>query len=163
PREPSLLVNMGAPVVIGPMNGGMSYPPGFRGTESRFVRTFVDFARKLAPLVNYLLSGKRHAATLLVANQRTRDALPAGLSENVVTLVDNGLDLTLWRPPAVERPQSSQPPRFLFAGRFEALKGIDLLLEAFATVAPKTGATLDIYGDGPLRPIYEAQARELKL
>ncbi len=29
PRQPSLMCEVGARVVIGPMNGGMNYPPAF--------------------------------------------------------------------------------------------------------------------------------------
>ena len=36
PKEPSLLFNLGVPVVIGPMNGGMDYPPAFRRLQNRF-------------------------------------------------------------------------------------------------------------------------------
>src|SRR5258707_4666094 len=30
PKEPSMMYGLGVPVVIGPMNGGMEYPPAFR-------------------------------------------------------------------------------------------------------------------------------------
>jgi hypothetical protein len=42
PRVPSLLVDLPAPLVIGPTNGGMEYPPGFRllrPRRGRAVRT----------------------------------------------------------------------------------------------------------------------------
>jgi hypothetical protein len=35
PRAPSLLVELPAPLVIGPMNGAMEYPPGFRFLQPR--------------------------------------------------------------------------------------------------------------------------------
>ena len=34
PKEPSLIFGMNVPVIIGPMNGGMHYPPGFRKLQS---------------------------------------------------------------------------------------------------------------------------------
>jgi hypothetical protein len=39
PREPSLLYGLGCPVVIGPMNGGMNYPPAFAAHEGRTERS----------------------------------------------------------------------------------------------------------------------------
>ena len=38
PRVPSLLVDLPAPLVIGPMNGAMEYPPGFRFLQPGGVR-----------------------------------------------------------------------------------------------------------------------------
>lgn len=76
PRLPSLMYGLGVPVVIGPMNGNMSYPPSYRRTWSIMERAFVLAARSLADFANYLIPGKRRAEMLLVANERTRLALP---------------------------------------------------------------------------------------
>lgn len=70
PSYPSMFFGLGLPLIIGPMNGGMDYPPAFRSAELPASRTFVGLARSLTALVNLLLPGKRHAAVLLVANQR---------------------------------------------------------------------------------------------
>ena len=35
PRFPSLLFGLGVPVVVGPLNGGMEYPPPSSGAQSR--------------------------------------------------------------------------------------------------------------------------------
>src|SRR5579883_1176709 len=78
PRFPSLMTGLGVPVVIGPMNGGMEYPAAFRGSESRFSRVAIAFGRSLSDLFNSLLPGKKNADVLLVANERTRRALPSG-------------------------------------------------------------------------------------
>ena len=42
PREPSLLHGLGCPVVIGPMNGGMSYPPAFAAHEGAHRATLAE-------------------------------------------------------------------------------------------------------------------------
>ena len=36
PKMPSLIAGMNVPVIIGPMNGGMDYPPGFRRLQSAY-------------------------------------------------------------------------------------------------------------------------------
>lgn len=51
--------------------------------------------------------------------------------------------------------------RFLFVGRLNAQKGLGLLLEALA--ASRSGAALDVVGDGPHREALEAQAARLGL
>src|SRR4051794_5371002 len=74
PKEPSLLRCLGAPLIIGPMNGGMRFPPDYINYDSPLVRAFNRLASRAAPLVHHLLRGKRDADLLLVANARTQAA-----------------------------------------------------------------------------------------
>jgi len=37
PKEPSMFFGMSVPVIIGPMNGGMDYPPAFQQMQSPIV------------------------------------------------------------------------------------------------------------------------------
>ncbi len=41
PAAPSLIHGLGVPVVIGPMNGAMRYPPGYEDYEGRASRVFI--------------------------------------------------------------------------------------------------------------------------
>lgn len=162
PRLPSWLHGLGVPVVIGPMNGGMDYPAGLRGREGRLERLVTRAARRLSGLANQLVPGKRDAAALLVANARTFAALPPGTAAHVVSLPENGVDETVWRPaPAAD---AAAPGPFVYTGRLVGWKGVDLLLHAWAIARPDLGsARLDIIGDGPARPALEALARRLGL
>lgn len=159
PREPSLLYDLGAPVVIGPMNGNMIYPPGFADGA---VGSLVAAGRKATDLMNRLSPGKLRASALLVANERTRRALPSGARGEVVTLIENGVDLGIWSPPE-SQPRRDGPARFIFLGRLVDWKAVDLLLEAFAKVQTSPPPTLEILGDGPMRASLEAQAARLGL
>jgi glycosyltransferase involved in cell wall biosynthesis len=145
PRFPSLLWNMDAPVVIGPMNGAMEYPASFRGSESWLSRQSITFGRSLSNAVNSLLPGKRHAAVLLVANQRTRTALPSNLRGRVVEMAENGVDLAQWITP--EASEAGDGKRFVFVGRLVDWKALDIVIDALQTVE---GATLEVIGDGPM-------------
>src|SRR5439155_1465277 len=63
-----------------------------------------------------------------------------------------------------ERPYGGPGPHVVAAGRLEAQKGFDLLLDAFARVrADGLGATLTILGDGPDREALAARAHRLGL
>lgn len=159
PKETSVLHDLGAPLVIGPMNGGMTYPSGFGHSEGGGGTRVNDIARGFAELLNRLLPGKLRARTLLVANERTSRALPRGARGKVVTLVENGVDLALWSPREGAQ-YASGPIRFVFTGRLVDWKAVDLLIEAFQGVVAQVPATLDIIGDGPERAALERQVTE---
>lgn len=161
PLAPSAIHGFGVPVVIGPMNGGMSYPPGYDDLESPAARRFVGIARVLARGLNRIVPGKRKAAVLLVANDRTRRALPFPDHPRVLTLVENGVDLATWAAPprnAAERAPEA-PFRLVFMGRLVGWKAVDVTLEAIATARGQGVAVeIEILGDGPERARLEARA-----
>ena len=103
--------------------------------------------------LNAVLPGKRKAAVLLVANERTRQALPRGIEGEVIELVENGVDLSLFRRTEDSRSQSGiVRPRFAFVGRLIEWKGVDLLLNATARALRRHDLELHIIGDGAIRP-----------
>jgi glycosyltransferase involved in cell wall biosynthesis len=162
PKEPSLIYGLGVPVIIGPMNGGMDYPPGFRQLQGTTERLALATGRRLADFMTWLMPGKRDAATLLVANERTRAALPRGVCRNVVMLVENGVDLTLWSaPPSSAKDSTSATARFVFMGRLVDWKAVDLLLMAFKRASAQTAMTLSIIGNGDERVNLERMAHSL--
>lgn len=160
PREPSLIFDVGAPVIIGPMNGGMDYPPAFRPDGGRTVELFVWLGRRSAVLLNALLPGKRRAAMLLVANARTRAALPPGVCGRVEEVAENGVALDVFKPLPC-RALGRGLTRFAFIGRLISLKGVDLLLDAFAAASARAPMQLVIIGDGVEREHLRLQAARL--
>jgi glycosyltransferase involved in cell wall biosynthesis len=163
PKEPSLMFGLGVPVVIGPMNGGMEFPPAFRNLESGWVRGLVNAGRSLAHLAHVLFPGKRQAAALLVANARTGQALPRGHARNVITFIENGVDLAVWSPKPVPPRADAAVTRFIFVGRLVDWKGVDMLLEAFQRAASSDAMLLQVIGDGPERGRLEAMATAMGL
>jgi len=157
--------DVGAPVMIGPMNGGMTYPPAFRNFQNRAVAALMKAGRCVADLMNRVMPGKLRAETLLVANPRTLGALPRGTRGRVITLSENGVDLSLWksRPTSRPAPPAASPTRFVFAGRLIDWKVVDILVEAFAHVLKQVPATLDIIGDGARRASLEEMAHNLAI
>jgi glycosyltransferase involved in cell wall biosynthesis len=169
PREPSLMFGLGAPVVIGPMNGGMQYPPAFRRGRpaQRFLRAA---ARGISELLNGILPGKREAALVLVANARTRAALPRAIRGRIVELVENGVDLEVFRPAgagaaSIELVEAAGRPfkgtAFVFVGRLVDWKRVDLLLRAFAQAAQRASLRLLVVGSGPEELALRTLAAEL--
>jgi glycosyltransferase involved in cell wall biosynthesis len=169
PKEPSgmhAVREAGAALVIGPLNGGMTFPAGFPEFQSLFTKTFQAAGRYVSPLAHKRLPGKRLADLVLAANPRTRDALPAGAASaggEVIELCENGVDLALWDdggPLPADRPgRDPARPRFVYLGRLEGWKAVDLMIRAFA--AADLNGTLDLIGDDDARPKLEALAEEL--
>jgi glycosyltransferase involved in cell wall biosynthesis len=152
--QPSAMFALGAPVVIGPMNGGMSFPPAFQYMAGWSERILYLAVRFMSSIYNLIIPGKFLANVLLVANERTRLALPKFRLGKVVTLVENGVFSCLNAPKAI-----SQSPTInvLYVGRLIDLKMIDVAIEA---VAKCTGRIeLSILGDGPLRESLEHYAQ----
>jgi glycosyltransferase involved in cell wall biosynthesis len=165
PREPSMLFGFGVPVLIGPMNGGMDYPPAFRRRRGAVERALLALGRVSASVLNAFIPGKRHAAMLLVANPRTRDALPAGVCPRVLEMVENGVDLSLWQAPQGDahaaHPHAVAVATFAFVGRLVDWKAVDLLLHALRQASRTTCIALVVIGDGVERPALERLATEL--
>lgn len=159
PRQVSLLHGLGVPVILGPMNGGMSFPPAFRGRERRVERWFNRLGRGCSDLFHVVMPGKRRAELLLVANERTRAALPRGIRGRVELVSENGVDAQRWAPQV--RAEESDTCRLIYVGRLVALKAVDLLLRALAQV--REPVALEIVGDGEERAALEKLVAELRL
>jgi glycosyltransferase involved in cell wall biosynthesis len=157
PRFPSLLSGLGVPLVIGPLNGGMDYPPAFRKAESSLSHIFVAIARSFSDIANSILPGKKRADLVLVANERTRQVLPTGLRGRVAEIPENGVDLAQWTQAAEDRDEPHPQP-FLFIGRLIDWKALDLGIRALQSVP---SARLDVIGDGPMLSVWQALATEL--
>ena len=162
PKSPSLICGFGIPVIFGPMNGGMEYPPAFRHEEDRLSRFAVALGRGLAGFLNLVFPGKRHARLLLVANTRTRKALPHDAGSRVIDLVENGVDFTLWHRSAI-RGAPGRPLRLIFVGRLVDWKAIEIVLEAIKRLQGDIHVSFEIIGDGPMRPNWEKLSQDIGL
>jgi glycosyltransferase involved in cell wall biosynthesis len=157
------MFDVGAPVVIGPLNGGMDFPPAFRASQNPIEELTVTVSRHFSNLFNRLVPGKLRAQTVLVANERTKQALPAGVRGTVIKVAENGVDFSVWQSATSRPKQPNQKIHFVFVGRLVDWKAVDLLLEAFQPVAAAMGAILELIGDGVMRQELEAQTVRLGL
>lgn len=161
PKLPSMLFGLAVPVVIGPMNGGMDFPPNYH-MDNLFERAAMAVLRWTASFWNMILPGKKQASLLLVANKRTYEALPPSLKTNrVIEFVENGVDLELFKPRHVS--PASKTFRILHIGRLVDVKRVDLLIDACARLKHRIDFKLDLVGDGPLRSSLESLVSDLGL
>jgi glycosyltransferase involved in cell wall biosynthesis len=150
PQAVSHMYDVGAPVIVGPLCGGLDFPPGFRYMDRAFTQVAINAARAAAPMLHRIIPGKLRADAVIVANERTANALPPGCTGKRYTLIESGVDLSLWEPVPYPRHPASEPTRFLYFARFVDWKGIEFLVDAFARVVPHADAQLVLIGDGEL-------------
>jgi glycosyltransferase involved in cell wall biosynthesis len=163
PKAVSCLYDLGVPVVIGPMCGGIDFPPGFQYLETPFNQFSTRFGRSTSQLLHQRFPGKLRADALLVANDRTAQALPSGYRGQVHHVVESGVDLSIWQPVNRVEPLPGQPTRFVYMARFVEQKGIPFLIEAFKPVAEQTNAVLELIGSGDLFEATKAQVNALNI
>jgi glycosyltransferase involved in cell wall biosynthesis len=162
PKTPSRIYALGAPVIIGPLNGGMEYPPAFQKEHGILAGAAIALGRAISVLFNLIIPGKRLASLVLVANQRTFNALPWGIRGRIVELVENGVDLTIWQqkmPNAVTTPAL----RLIFVGRLIDWKALEIVLEAIARASEHLTVSFEVIGDGPMRQTWQNMAKQLGL
>jgi alpha-1,6-mannosyltransferase len=131
------------PVVVG-FHSAIHGRPGLTGrmrsavynsTPYRFLLKRSDAFHTLQPAQTHWLVEKHH------------------LSKDKVHCVPNGVDLHRFRP---GKHQHNDIFKLLFAGRLDAQKGIDTLLDAFAMLdSLALRASLTVAGDGPLRGLVQ--------
>jgi hypothetical protein len=91
PVIPSPLTQLGAPVIMGPLNGGMELPPAFRDRDSRLYAPTKAARSVVATALNRLLRGRLEADAVLVANDRTRSLLPESIRSGPLPVIEGTL------------------------------------------------------------------------
>jgi phosphatidylinositol alpha-mannosyltransferase len=85
------------------------------------------------------------------------------MTDAPVTIVPNGVDVELYKPPRVHHDKRRNKTIF-YVGRLEGRKGVKYLIQAFALLAEQDpNVTLVIGGNGPDREKLESLTRDLKV
>lgn len=162
PALPSLLSGrlrrIGMPYVLGPINGGLPWPPGFARASRD--REGLGRLRALYRYLPYMKSTYRDASAILTASTQTWNEMSEHRSR-CFFIPENGIDnkIQASRPP---RPPGAEL-RLLFVGRLVPLKACDLALEAAAPLLRDGRATFTIVGDGRERDALEALVDRLDI
>ena len=150
PKGLSFMYGLGIPVAIGPLCGGMTFPPAFRGMDSFVTRSIINFGRMISEFLNKMVPGKIEADVLLVANETTEKALPKASRGEVIRIFESGVDLSIWnRNSEEESTTRDDEVRFVYSGRFVDWKGIQYLLPAFErAIQASPNCILQLIGGG---------------
>lgn len=94
----------------------------------------------------------RNTRFVAVSESTALELVETGVRPDQITVVPNGARIEAG--PEIER---APEPMFLALGRLAANKRVDLLLDQWQKVAPRTGGKLVIAGDGPCREHVESR------
>ncbi len=159
PTTPSLLATRcrqcGIPFVVGPLNGGLPWPPGF--TRSRWKEhEWLSYFRKCHRLLPGFAATRRDASVIVVGSRNTQSQVAAKLHHKCVFIPENGIDADRF-PPTDSRPPRN-PMQVVFVGRLVPYKCADLALRGCLPYLKDGRLELTIVGDGPERSKLERLA-----
>lgn len=149
---------IGVPFIVGPLNGGVAWPAGFRAEQRREREYLADLRSlyKLRPGRGRMLQA---ASAILCGSHSTLAEIPARFADKTRWLPENAIDPT--RFSRVAAPPAEGPLRACFIGRLVPYKGAELALEAAAPLLAEGRMTYEIVGDGPEMPRLKAQIARL--
>jgi glycosyltransferase involved in cell wall biosynthesis len=151
------LRNGPVPFVIGPVNGGLPWPPGFRQASQQHV--WISDLRCLYRFLPFARSTYRRAAAIIGASSQTCAEL-AAYREKLFFLPENGVDRSLCSG-TVRGRERSDKLELIFIGSLIPLKACDLGLRGAASLLRADLARFTVVGDGPERSRLEQLARSL--
>jgi glycosyltransferase involved in cell wall biosynthesis len=135
------------PIVIGPLNGGLPWPPGFSQLERQ--KEWVSGLRGLYRYLPFARSTFRNAAAIIAASSQTCAEF-AVYRDKLFFIPENGVSRSL-----CSNDGRKQEPRtkleLIFVGGLVPRKACDLALRAAAPLLRAGRARFTVVGDGPER------------
>ena len=127
------------PFVIGPINGGLPWPTGFRQADKQkeWISNLRDFYRFLP----FARSTYRYAAAIIAGSSQTYNEFAAYREKLFFVPGENGINSSLYPTPS-RTSQVSDKLELIFVGGLVPIKAVDLALRAAAPLLQS--------GPGPL-------------
>ena len=145
------------PFVIGPLNGGLPWPPGF--TQLKNQREWISGMRELYRFLPFARSTYRNAAAIIAASSQTYSEF-AKYANKLFFVPEPGIARSLVYPDSRKRSDDAKL-ELLFVGGLVPRKACDLALRAAAPVLRGNLAKFTVVGDGPERKTLEELASSL--
>jgi glycosyltransferase involved in cell wall biosynthesis len=151
------LRNSSVPLLVGPVNGGLPWPAGFR--QAKIQNKWVTRLRKLFPLLPFGRSTYRRAAAIIAGSSHAYAQLRAH-NDKLFFLPENGIDSAMCSS-ELRRRRSGAKLELIYVGSLIPLKAVDLGLRGAAPLLRAELAHLTVVGDGPERGRLEELANSL--
>ena len=145
------------PFVIGPLNGGLPWPPGFSQLENQ--KEWVANLRNLYRYLPFARSTYRHAAAIIAASSQTYSEFAAH-RDKLFFVPEPGIARSLCFGES-RNPEPGAKLDLLFVGGLVPRKACDLALRAAASLLRKDLAHFTLVGDGPERNSLEQLVKSL--
>jgi glycosyltransferase involved in cell wall biosynthesis len=149
------------PFVLGPLNGGLKWPPAFRQELAR-EREWLTYVRDAYRHLPYNASTYRRAAAILAGFPHTIADLPPTCRDRTIDFAEVGYNPALFGPPNTPR-QPGERLTLLYVGRLVPYKCPDVAVGAMAACPALRRHQLRIVGDGPELARLQAMVREHQL
>jgi glycosyltransferase involved in cell wall biosynthesis len=145
------------PFVIGPLQGGLPWPPGFSQLENQ--KEWIASLRNLYRFMPFSRSTYRHATAIIVASSQTYSEFPA-YPDKLFFVPEPGIGLCVCAEDT-RRPQPGAKLELIFVGGLVPRKACDLALRGAAALLRSDVARFTVVGDGPERKRLEELVRSL--
>jgi glycosyltransferase involved in cell wall biosynthesis len=145
------------PFVIGPLNGGLPWPAGFRQLEKQ--KEWIANLRNVYRYLPFARSTYRNAAAIIAASSQTYSEF-AAYCDKLFFVPEPGIDRSQCSVDS-RSPQHGTKLELIFVGGLVPRKACDLALRAAAPLLRSDLARFTVVGDGPERNRLEQLARSL--
>jgi len=145
------------PFVIGPLNGGLPWPPGFSQLENQ--KEWIANLRNLYRYLPFARSTYRRAAAIIAASSQTYSEF-AEYGDKLFFVPEPGIARSLCYGDS-RSPARGAKLELIFVGGLVPRKACDLALRAAAPLLRSDLARFTVLGDGPERNRLEQLARSL--
>jgi len=145
------------PFVIGPLNGGLPWPPGF--SQLNHQREWIAGLRNVYRFFPFARSTYRHATAIIAASSQTYFEF-ARYRDKLFFVPEPGIGRSSCLDDA-RRPERNAKLELLFVGGLVPRKACDLALRAAATLLRNDLAHFTVVGDGPEQNRIEELTRSL--
>jgi glycosyltransferase involved in cell wall biosynthesis len=146
------------PFVIGPINGGLPWPPGFSQADKQ--KEWISNLRSFYRFLPFGRSTYRNATAIVAGSSHTYNEFAAYREKLFFVPGENGINPRLYTTASRRSPRSDKL-ELIFVGGLAPYKACDLALRAAAPLLQMGRARFTVVGDGPERGELEQLTRSL--